>query len=231
MLDHLRGSSRLSPPAPIFFERGIWLERTTRPKLAVLYILAHHADMNPYSPHANEYSLTASELKQQLGSALRRAASQPVAIRKHGKVVAWLVGTELGPTRAPESRAPQSRAPQNAHQKTATLSMGGSTGAGPSPKATSPTWGRREEESVLRLVAARDFRPSRWRRAGNPQNLAGAAAMLASLDGLDADRMLALAEQLSPGMSRPERLNAWLKTGPVRADRLLPMAKRALQQS
>ena len=171
--------------------------------------------MNANPTVASEYSLTASELKQQLGSALRRAASQPVAIRKHGKVVAWLVGSDLGP--------------QRAHERNAASTTGRSKGAVKSRNAVTPTWGRREEESVLRLVAAGDFRPSRWRRAGDAQNLAGAAAMLASLDGLDADRMLALAEQLSPGMSRPEKLNAWLKAGHVRADRLLPMARRVLR--
>lgn len=171
--------------------------------------------MNSHPTSASEYSLSASELKQKLGSALRRAASQPVAIRKHGKVVAWLVGSEWGPQRAGERDAASAKGrPKDAVE---------------SGKAASPEWGRKEEDSVLRLVAACDFRPSRWRRAGDAHNLAGAAAMLASLDGLDADRMLALAEQLSPGMSRPEKLNAWLKSGRVRADRLLPMANQALR--
>jgi hypothetical protein len=66
-------------------------------------------------------------------------------------------------------------------------------------RATS--WGRREEERVLQLCARRDFRPSRWARAGEPRQLAGVATLLASAPGFPRPRMLALAEQLHPGMS------------------------------
>ena len=92
-------------------------------------------------------------------------------------------------------------------------------------------WSRNEEERALDLCAGGDFRPSRWLRAGDPRTLAGIAAMLASQEGFDRTRMLALAERLHPGMSKPGGFNRWLARSPVHAARFLPMLQARMRES
>lgn len=140
-------------------------------------------------------TVPATHLKNRLGEVLREAALGPVAIERHGKVVAWLV--------PPRQAVPAAR-------------RTGRAGGG-------ETYGRAEEERLLTLCASGDFRPSRWSRAGPPERMAGVAAMLGSMSGFDNVRMLALAEQLHPGMSRPEVLGKWLATSPVDPSRFFPM--------
>jgi hypothetical protein len=53
--------------------------------------------------------------------------------------------------------------------------------------------------------------------------LAGVATMLASQEGFDRTRMLALAERLHPGTNSPARFRRWLARSPVQAARFLPM--------
>jgi antitoxin (DNA-binding transcriptional repressor) of toxin-antitoxin stability system len=151
---------------------------------------------------ATMQTVDATELKTNLGDVLSRAAVERLAIRRHGRVIAYLVPAheiEL-PTRK--------RAPKPA----------------PMPKSLS----RAEEERLLQLVASGDLRPSRWRRAGDQQLLAGLAVLLGSVDMGDRERLMALAEQLSPGMTTLERANAWLEQSPVKPDRFLPMLRARL---
>lgn len=138
-------------------------------------------------------TVNATQLKNRLGEVLKRAALGPMAIERHGRVVAYLV-----PPAAAKARA-------------------GNT------SSARPRWGRREEERVIELCARGDFRPSRWLRAGDPRLLAGVAAMLASQPGFDRARLLGLAERLHPGISAPAAFGRWLARSPVQAARFLPL--------
>ena len=149
-------------------------------------------------------TIDATELKTNLGGVLARAAVDRLAIRRHGRVVAYLV-----PARELDS-ARKKRGSEVA----------------PMPRSLS----RAEEERLLQLAASGDTRPSRWRRAGHPRLLAGVAVLLGSLDLGDRERLLALAEQLWPGMSTLEVANEWLRRSPVKADRFVPMLRARLAQ-
>jgi antitoxin (DNA-binding transcriptional repressor) of toxin-antitoxin stability system len=143
----------------------------------------------------------ATELKNRLGRVLAKAILAPVAIVRHGKVVAVLgpPGTPANPARRKAShRAGYSRA---------------------------------REEELVRLCARGDFRPSRWQRAGDRRTLAGIAVMLASQPEFDRVRLLALAETLEPGMSRAGAFARWLAETPVRASRFLPMVRAELKRA
>jgi len=148
-------------------------------------------------------TIDATELKTNLGAVLARAAVDKLAIRRHGRVVAYLV-----PAHEVEGRRRK-------------------RGRAPMPGSLS----RAEEERLLELAASGDTRPSRWRRAGDPQLLAGVAALLGSLDLGNRERLLALAEQLWPGMSTLEVANEWLRRSPVKADRFVPMLRARLAQA
>lgn len=147
-------------------------------------------------------TVLATTLKNRLGAVLARAALGPVAIQRHGRVVALLV-----PPPAAKNRKP------------ATL------------ETRPPRWNRRVEERVVELCARGDFRPSRWLRAGDAQTLAGVATMLASENGFDRTRMLALAERLHPGMTTPATFNRWLAHTPVQAARFLPQLAARLREA
>lgn len=150
-------------------------------------------------------TIDATQLKTHLGDVLARAAVERLAIRRHGRVVAYLV-----PAREVEApRLPRKRA------------------MAPMPASLS----RGEEERLLELAASGDTRPSRWRRAGHPQLLAGLAALLGSLDLGDRERLFALAEQLWPGMSTLEVANDWLRRSPIKADRFVPMLRARLART
>lgn len=146
-------------------------------------------------------TVKATQLKNRLGEVLARAALRPVAIERHGRVVAYLV-----PPPSAEARAGSARY------------------ARPGPR-----WRRRDEERVVQLCARGDYRPSRWLRAGDPRMLAGVAAMLASQKGFDRTRMLALVERLQPGMSTPEGFGRWLQHAPVQAARFLPLLRARMR--
>jgi antitoxin (DNA-binding transcriptional repressor) of toxin-antitoxin stability system len=145
-------------------------------------------------------TVKATLLKNRLGAVLKRAALGPVAIERHGKIVACLV--------PPPARAGTAR---------------------PRPSRSGRNWSRRQEERVVELCALGDYRPSRWLRAGNPTLLAGVATMLASQPEFDRARMLALAERLHPGMSTPPEFGRWLERTPVQAARFLPMLRARLR--
>ena len=146
-------------------------------------------------------SVNATQLKNRLGEVLRSAALGPVAIVRHGRVVAHLVPPDAAARRAPR----QDQTPRR--------------------------WTRREEDRMVELCAQGDFRPSRWLRAGDPRTLAGVAVMLASQEGFDRPRMLALAERLDPGMSKPGRFGQWLAGSPIQAARFLPMLDARMRES
>jgi antitoxin (DNA-binding transcriptional repressor) of toxin-antitoxin stability system len=145
-------------------------------------------------------TVKATQLKNRLGEVLARATLRPVAIERHGRIVAWLV---------PPATARPRRKKTN----------------------PSPRWSRHDEERVLELCAGGDFRPSRWMRAGDPETLSGVAAMLASVDGFDRTRMLALAERLHPGMTTPAEFGRWLAQSPVQAARFLPMLGQRMRKT
>jgi antitoxin (DNA-binding transcriptional repressor) of toxin-antitoxin stability system len=146
-------------------------------------------------------TVKATHLKNRLGEVLKRAALGPVAIERHGRIVACLV-----PPTAAKARAGKVRAPR-----------------------PGPGWSRREEERVVELCALGDYRPSRGLRAGDPRVLAGVAAMLASQEGFDRARMLGLAERLQPGMSTPQGFGRWLERTPVQAARFLPLLRARMR--
>ena len=144
------------------------------------------------------HTVNATDLKNRLGPVLARAALEPIAVTRHGRVIAYLVPVERPPqpTRARRTR--------------------------------DPGLDRAAEERLVRMAASGDLRPSRWRRAGPAELLAGVATMLASQPEFDRVKLLALAEGLSPGMSSPEVFARWLGHAPVRAARLLPMVRAEL---
>lgn len=82
---------------------------------------------------------------------------------------------------------------------------------------------RLQEERLLDLFTSADLRPSRWRRAGNPETMAGFAALLASADVGERARLFALAERLHPGMSTVDGFGRWLSRSGVEPGRLLSM--------
>ena len=143
--------------------------------------------------HGAMERVSATELKNRLGPVLARAALSPVAVVRHGRVVAYLVPAAPPPPRK--------------------------AGAAFAPRSLS----RAGEDRLVELCASGDLRPSRWLRAGEPRLLAGVAAMLASERGFDRARLLALAERLHPGMSTPAEFGRWLARSPVRPARFLPM--------
>lgn len=146
-------------------------------------------------------TVAATRLKNRLGEVLAHARLGPVAITRHGKVVAHLT-----PVR--EAATPAMRRPAAPRQGL----------------------GRAEEERLVRLCASGDLRPSRWLRAGDRMLLAGVATMLASQPEFDRVRLLALAERLSPGMTGPEAFGRWLEHAPVKPARLLPLVRAELRR-
>lgn len=146
-------------------------------------------------------TVTATDLKNRLGPVLARAALAPVAIVRHGRVVAYLVP----PTR--EAFAAPGR-----------------------PRFFHGALDRAEEQRVVDLCASGDLRPSRWLRAGEREMLAGVAVMLASQPDFDRVRLLALAERLFPGMTAAKRFGKWLETIPVEPARFLPLVQAQMRR-
>lgn len=141
------------------------------------------------------YTVNATQLKNRLGPVLARAEFEPVAVVRHGRVVAYLTPARDAAAKAPRRSASKSGLDRNG------------------------------EERLVQLCASGDLRPSRWLRAGDRRLLAGVATVLASQPGEDRVRLLALAERLYPGMSTPEEFARWLAETRVRASRLLPLVR------
>lgn len=90
---------------------------------------------------------------------------------------------------------------------------------------------RADEERLLELCAARTLSPRHWAAAGPGFFMAGLAVMLGSVRGFDRPRLLALAEHLHPGSSRPEVFAIWLRRTPLSPSRFLPMLDRMAQDA
>lgn len=142
-------------------------------------------------------TVRATDLKNRLGEVLTHARLAPVAIERHGRIVAYMVP-------APSDLVAETQ-----------------------PHTPKPV-DRKAEEKLVRLCVGGDYRPSRWRRAGDRRTMAGIAVMLASQPDFDRPRFLALAEALYPGMSTVEVFGPWLKSSPVRASRFMPLVVAAL---
>lgn len=82
---------------------------------------------------------------------------------------------------------------------------------------------REYEERLLEFCASRLLDPRLWADLGPRFFMAGVAVMLASVAGFDRRSLLALAEQLHPGISEPAVFAQWLKRSPLRPSRFLPM--------
>ncbi len=83
--------------------------------------------------------------------------------------------------------------------------------------------GRDYEESLLRLCASRSLNLAQWVAVGPHFFMAGLAVMLASVDKFDRCGLLILAENISPGASKPDIFERWLEHSPVRPSRFLPI--------
>jgi len=147
-------------------------------------------------------TVTATDLKNRLGPVLARAALAPVAIVRHGRIVAYLVP----PTREVVERTPRREAFFHG------------------------ALDRAQEERLVDLCASGDLRPSRWLRAGDREMLAGVAVMLASQADFDRVRLLALAERLYPGMTAAKRFGKWLETIPVEPAHFLPQVRTQMRE-
>ena len=79
------------------------------------------------------------------------------------------------------------------------------------------------EERLVELGVSGNLDPDRWAGTGPRFFMAGVAVMLASTDGRDRRRLLALAEQLQPGASEPAVFNHWLERSPLRPTRFLSL--------
>ena len=91
--------------------------------------------------------------------------------------------------------------------------------------------GRDYEEELLQLCASGDLSRARWKALGPGFFMAGLAVMLGSLRGLDRRGLLALADQLHPGVTEPSVFNLWLERSPVRASRFLPALEMILRHA
>lgn len=87
------------------------------------------------------------------------------------------------------------------------------------------------EERLLALCALRSMNASEWAAVGPPFFMAGLAMMVASLDETDRRALIALAEQLHPGMSEPSVFAQWLARSPVRPSRFFPMLSMELKHA
>lgn len=79
------------------------------------------------------------------------------------------------------------------------------------------------EDRLVALCASGNLDPHCWASAGPRFFMAGVAVMLASTDGRDRRRLLALAERLHPGASEPAVFNRWLERSALRPTRFLPL--------
>jgi hypothetical protein len=91
--------------------------------------------------------------------------------------------------------------------------------------------GRDYEDRLIDLCASGNLDPARWTRLGPGFFMAGVAVMLASTDGRDRRRLLALAEQIHPGASEPAVFNRWLERSPLRPTRFLSSLDRHVHRA
>ena len=91
--------------------------------------------------------------------------------------------------------------------------------------------GRDYEESLLRLCASRSLNLAQWIAVGPHFFMAGLAVMLASVDKFDRCGLLILAENISPGASKPDIFERWLKHSPLKPSRFLPMLETTIHHA
>ncbi|MEO8223734.1 MAG: hypothetical protein ABI661_02940 [Gammaproteobacteria bacterium] len=97
-------------------------------------------------------------------------------------------------------------------------------GSGTTPDSHFPAAVDRDyEDRLIELGASGNLDQGRWAATGPRFFMAGLAVMLASTDGRDRRRLLALAEQLQPGSSEPAVFNHWLERSPLRPTRFLSL--------
>ena len=87
------------------------------------------------------------------------------------------------------------------------------------------------EDELLRLCASGDLSRARWEALGPGFFMAGLAVMLGSVRGLDRRGLLALADELHPGVTEPAVFNLWLERSPVRASRFFPALEMTLRHA
>lgn len=83
--------------------------------------------------------------------------------------------------------------------------------------------GRDYEESLLRLCVSGSLDLAQWVAMGPHFFMAGLAVMLASVDKYDRCGLLLLSENISPGASKLDIFERWLKHSPLKPSRFLPM--------
>jgi DNA-binding phage protein len=82
---------------------------------------------------------------------------------------------------------------------------------------------REYEGRLVELCAAGDLDRASWAGAGPRFFMAGLAVMLAGSRGVDRRALLALAEELHPGINEVGVFNRWLERTPMRPSRFLPL--------
>ena len=161
-------------------------------KLAELAKIAYYFPME---------TVDATRLKNRLGEVLARAALAPVAIARHGRVVAWLVPPPGAKARtAKKHRAP--RWTRRDEERVVELCARGDYRPSRWLRAGDP----RLLAGVAVMLASED----------------GFARMRM--------RLLALAERLHPGMSTPGEFGRWLAHTPVHAARFLPLLRQRVRE-
>ena len=90
---------------------------------------------------------------------------------------------------------------------------------------------RSREQQLAELLASGAFDVSEWRAAGPGFFMAGLAVLGASLAGLDRRKLLALAEEIHPGISLPDVFARWLARSPVRPTRFAPLVRQRLRHA
>lgn len=87
---------------------------------------------------------------------------------------------------------------------------------------------REYESRLLNLAASGNYDAATWRALGPAFFMAGLAVMLASGRGANRRALMALADELHPGMSHEDVFSAWLARSPLKPSRFLPMARTEL---
>lgn len=134
----------------------------------------------------------------------------------------------LGKQPPPGSAAFEGRGVERRDLRTAGACLGLLDGGVPANGHFPERLSREQEAVLLRLCASRPLQLKQWAAEGPRFFMAGLAVLVSCVAGAEArkaDRrdLLALAEQLSPGVGDPDVFAHWLKHSPVRPSRFLPM--------
>lgn len=91
--------------------------------------------------------------------------------------------------------------------------------------------GREYEEQLVRLCSSKRLNATHWAALGPRFFMAGLAVMVASLGGRDRRGLLALAEEIHPGVSEPAVFARWLERSPVKPSRFLPLVQVEVERA